>query len=350
MGSAFTTKQYVNQPVVSTHDMHPYRGPITYHSSAIDQEKVYNKDGSYYFKSDMGLLRSDEMESHTTSKDVVNSQGNYSTSKDVVNFEENYSLLDNNLHETFLDYPKSTSCYLDGRYFYEAFRGYPGLCKNPLHVRIYQGEDGMTYSDVYMDYCEMDISVPVIAKASIQFGDDFLHSCLIIIEPEVNGRRQVLMFDPVEFDSKSASKEEIEQIVLFVGTIVESYLTTKIPNIDFDIEWQSSDKPISKCQVSGFCNAHIIMYANCYLKNYLYNEHIPYEPDYILSYVSMLEDNYTLCGMCEPQVEFGMPSSATTGLVLGGLGGLAIGGAAGAPLAGAAVGALGGYAVGSLAQ
>jgi len=248
------------------------------------------------------------------------------------------------LGSDYSKYSNTKNCYLDGRYFYSCFEDYPGLCKEPMHIKTSQDDTGF-YSDIFLEHSRMDHSVPILIKGIIAHNNEPLHSVLIIIYPETKGTRHVSLFDPIEL-SRGVNEDMAIKTTEAIGVLVESYLSTVLRNILLETITLTIPKVRASCVVSGYCNAFIILYAFSELSN------TSYDPEEIKRYCTLIESNYSVCDDCEPSIEYGSISPQASGALVGGLGGLAIGGlagGAGGALLGGTLGALGGYAVGSLA-
>lgn len=259
---------------------------------------------------------------------------------------ENYIDYEDFPYNDFTEYDETTSCYMDGRYFNSVFAKYPGLCTEPIHLRFMKDGDYSVY-DIYMNHCHIHEDEIVLVKVNIEIGN-YTHCGLLLIHPEEYGERCVTFFDPVEMD-KNYDRISNQMVVERIGDIIRTFLTPSLPNMVFETRIKTVKKPVTKCIISGYCVAHIIMHAlHC-----LHGDNFPCNHGEIKRFVSMVENNFSLCPHCPPQIEYGHPDSTTTGLVLGGLGGAAIGGALGGStgfLVGGATGALGGYALGSLSN
>lgn len=257
------------------------------------------------------------------------------------------NLLQNNLSENSDLYPESESCYLDGRYFNEVFKGYPGLSTSPLTIRVSSGEN--QHVDVFMPKVEVDCSYPILIRVITELTDEIRHSSLIIIYKKSN---YFTFFDAVEgedIEQRSIVSDKIAQVCYM-------YVDNIFRGITMETVTMTMPKFESKCLVSGWCNGHIIMYTLECLDNYHFSNTSTYTPfvyipTNVKKFARMLEEEYELCSCSKPEIEYGNINSAAGGALVGGLGGLAIGGLVGGPtgaLVGGTTGALGGFAIGSM--
>lgn len=264
-------------------------------------------------------------------KNKIEVNVNYSTEEEYSEEieEKNNCILYNNLHDTYMQYPESEKCYLDGRYFNAVFNGYPGLCKEPLHFRISKINDEYI-NDIWMHRCTIEnINSILLIRVIVDMDDILHHSSLLIIEPPVRGVRRACLFNT----SHSSNSKWTE----LLASEVFNYLSPSIPNMAiYPYHLQVEQLP-SSCQVSGWCNAFIIAYAVAALTGK------SYDPANIRRYASMIERHYPLCPHTEPEVQYG-DQDALAGAAVGGI----AGGLLTRSVGGFALGALGGYAIGSL--
>ena len=259
---------------------------------------------------------------------------------------ENVSIMDTYFHDTYEEYDDTPNCFLDGRYFKQAFNNYPNVSPEPMSINIYKNGGENYVGDVIFPHYEVDSSKPILFRVVVDVEGLIRHSCLVIIEPQrkCDMYRNVIYFNPIEMAGEDNLTDIINQTVDNIAGVIYKYLMISIPNIKLYIESAIVTKPETVCLISGFCNAHVIKRAVCYLKNQTYN------PYHIKKYAHMLERNYYLCPTCPVEEEYGTYHSAATGALVGGAVGAGLGGLVGGPIgavAGLGVGALGGYALGA---
>ena len=240
-------------------------------------------------------------------------------------------------NERWLKYPHTKNCYLDGRYFAIVFKNLDNVFPQPLTVDIDQG-------DTIVSLPKMHIKDNMLVRVVVNINNEIKHSCLLIFE----NKNKVIYFNPIELSHSEEEKYELDirNSVDILGLIIHKYLLIHNPHIKMFTEEEIINKESnSKCNISGFCNAHVIKRAACHLLNKRY------EPYDITQFASMIEHNYILSSTEEPEIEFGMMSSGTAGALVGGAIGLGVGGLIGGPVgavAGLGVGALGGYALSTI--
>lgn len=275
---------------------------------------------------------------------------NYEGYKDVkrCEYNDNEMILNTNHHQEYLKYEDTRNCFLDGRYFNAVFNGYEGHCSEPLYIKIYNNED-RNVADVILPETKVNFNHKVIIRVVVDIKGIIRHSCLLMIDPmkENDNSRMVTLFDPVELSRSGVSEIEIEitQMVEMIAGLIYRYLKVSIPNLRLFIESPIMEKPYSPCEISGFCNAHVIKRAVDYLLNQ------EYDPVFIKRYANMIETNYYVCPHGEVEEEYGSLDRPLTGALVGGAIGAGLGGIAGGPVgavAGLGVGVLGGYALGSI--
>lgn len=222
----------------------------------------------------------------------------------------------------FKSYPKSKSCYLDGRYFNKVFENYPGLLSNPLYIHIHKNEI-TSYMTNTLFNTEINLLRVVITSDTIR------HSVLVIIDHQAE---TILIYDPDTYHP------ELHKIIVDNVTNYFDYdyniiddeivITTKIPKY---------------CKKSGLCNALVILYAYRYLMNeYVTNDDIIH----IRNFMNAIEENYTL-PPGTPDIEYLSDNNLLFiggGALTGGAVGAAVGGPYGA-IAGAGLGGLGGFLI-----
>lgn len=292
--------------------------------------------------SDLELINSytdDELDIPNVATEYLNSTSNsrMSVGSRDTTVTKPGCILYNNLADTYMQYPESNECYLDGRYFNEVFRGYPGLCTEPLHVNISSHpicKDKMQNCvDAYMRECQVeDINSTLLIRVVTDMDNVVHHSSLLMIEPPVAGIRRGILFNSSEVSCVDPKQTQYTQ---YLAQVVYQAMAIKIPNLDLYPYNLQTNKLPTRCRMSGWCNAFIIMYAVSSLTGRCY------DPANVKRYASMIECCYPLCPHSQPEVQYG--GDSLEGAVLGGLAGLAIAGPEGAVL-----GLLGGYAVGSM--
>jgi hypothetical protein len=230
--------------------------------------------------------------------------------------------------DNYKSYPKTKSCYLDGRYFNKVFHKYPGLIKEPLVINITEKGDEARYS-VDMKPTDIDNRFPGLLRVIINTPTT-RHSNLLLVDYK---GEKLFRFDPMGKDHSPYFNE--------INKIIEGYMDMYI---DFDMFVIDNPPYVTKnpeCDKGGFCVAYVVKYAYDYLNQR------EFDPSEILRFSNMVEQKYGPLPEMGKDVEYGPRGPDPRNLLIGGLGGAAVGGLlAGGP--GLLVGGLGGMAVGSL--
>jgi hypothetical protein len=187
----------------------------------------------------------------------------------------------------------------------------------------------MAKTDIAMD-------VPVLIRIVISITQSIKHSCLLIIYPPMCGKRHAVLFNPLEPWQVNST----ESVVDSLAVALNQYMGLWIQNLCIDVSTVTMPHSESRnCAISGWCNAHVLMYALYILCGYRY------DPVNIKRFASMIESHYYICPHEPPEIEYGTVGTAATGALVGGLAGYALSG--GSP-AGLVLGTVGGLAIGSL--
>lgn len=253
--------------------------------------------------------------------------------------------------KSYLNYPETESCYLDGRYFNKVFEDYPGLLKEPLRIKIVERKRAHRHlihseqsQQVFINMREekIDMKQPGLLRLIITLqvdGKTSRHSNLLILNYANN---TVYRFEPL---GKTAPYFEK------INEVIENYLSLfldfqlEVIDINLDEVWHERNP---KCAIdrSGFCTAYIILYAYCFIKGCG-----EYDPQEIRRFAKFIETNYGPLPREGAEVEYGLVTGAqgNTGqnALIGGLGGATLGALAGGPT-GLLLGGLGGAVAGSL--
>lgn len=243
----------------------------------------------------------------------------------------------------YRNYPKTSSCFLDGRYFNEVFHKYPGLIVKPLNIFLITDNikyNGKVEYQSYMNPVTLDQSYPNLLRVIITTQDKqgkiySRHSNLVIIDWTNN---KVYRFEPSP--EKSIYHDQINQIIQeYLG----KYLT---------FEMYELENPLQKAEInpvcvearfkSGYCVAYIIKYAHDYLTGRQYN------PSHIRRFSALIEKKYGPLDPREADIEYGLfgEGDRTGPTLLGGLGGAAVGGILTGSAGGALLGGIGGGLLG----
>lgn len=243
--------------------------------------------------------------------------------------------------ENYREFPATSSCYLDGRYFNLVFRDYGGLIPNPLIVSVYE-TDKDTYMNMEMEPTNIDFNYTGLMRVIIKTSRS-LHSALLIIN-HVN--RIATLYDPLTHKHNELVRSLVESYlkiylptyrVELVSNSAASNIRTPYVTVSQHSTGNTSTRPENNpnCLVSGYCNAYVIKYAYDYLLGK------PFDGRDIKQFAACVENFYgKLEG--EPEIEYG-DGNVFGGILLGSLGGAAIGG-----LVGGGRGVLPGMAIGGL--
>ena len=224
-------------------------------------------------------------------------------------------------------YPCSKSCFLDGRYFNLVLRPlYKGIITSPLIIKIKQ-HDCELHAKIK---CKIDLTqlkgdclkiVRVIIHA-----EQIRHSALLFFNPST---RECWFWNPVMNETHSV-------IDLIIIQKIKEYLCLDkhMLNIKKTVINESIDE---NCDESGYCNAYIIMYVLCWLRD------IELCLDNVKKFMYCIEKYYCRDLIGSPDIEYrygrrgyggyGRRGYGGTGLGLGLglLGGIALGSALAAP-------------------
>lgn len=221
--------------------------------------------------------------------------------------------------DNYRKYKKTNRCYLDGRYFNLVFSKYPGLQKDPIHIK-YILEDGLMITKINYNKIKMVEKYYNIVRVIIETNNN-KHSGVCIINPMT---KEIYYFDSAKIDKNSKN---------IIKNTLKNIFQQKINIIDFDIITEKNNK----CVKSGFCVAYSIKYVYDFLLN---REHTF---DNIRSFSQKIINYYPSLDISNCDIEYGLGGTLFGALGGGVLGGL-VGGSGGA-LIGAGLGGLGGYAL-----
>ena len=217
----------------------------------------------------------------------------------------------------YKNYPKSTKCYLDGRYFNLVLHDIPGLIDNPIIVSYNENNDnGIMYYEMSlrMEYFPLNKKGYNIIRVIIQ-SKKIRHSMLLLFALD---KKDAVLWNAITEPLEGNYKKLYLQINDLIKNFLQEYgnynlrlINSIVPKIE-----------MKNCEVSGYCNAHIIKYVIDW-----HNQINKYDASDILKFVSAVEENYKhlLTGSPDIEYRFGVGG----GLALGGalVGGALIGGA-----------------------
>jgi hypothetical protein len=220
---------------------------------------------------------------------------------------------DVNLHN-YKYYPKTSSCYLDGRYFNKVFSKYPGLISKPLHITILHNNGRNEYTN-QMKQSMINTQYPGLLRVIIN-TPGHRHSNLLILD---YSDHKAYRYDP--HGTSSPYYQEINQIIKKYLNIYFSFDV-----VDVDVPVNDIGNPIctSNGTKNGFCVAYVIKFAHDWLNQ------IQYKADDILRFAGAVEYLYGKLPEDKPDVEYGLFGSPNDGrlnpqgALIGGLGGAAI--------------------------
>ena len=238
--------------------------------------------------------------------------------------------------DDYKSYSPTSSCYLDGRYFYKVFARYPGILPHPLHLSIRSNDKlyiSMKQSNVNTEY-------PGLLRLVIETSTS-RHSNLLILDYN-NGI--VYRFEPLGKDSEYFNE---------INSMVENYLNfffdMKLEVIDIDLRTvldEKNESCIRRGEKSGFCTAYIIMYAYAYLHGQ------DFDPSNVLKFAHKIEETYGSLPKHGEEKEYGLLTgddnqNQLRNVLIGAGSGALIGGVA-AGGKGALAGGLGGALIGAI--
>ena len=220
-------------------------------------------------------------------------------------------------------------CYLDGRYFNIVLKDIPGVITTPMNIHlIHDHKKHITAYQIYMELCNLDLSLPYHYIRVITTTHNQRHSSLLILMTE---NQLAFLYDP------TFRNPHLKTMVTAIKELLPSYLIQYIPFTDthpYTIN-------VEGCSKVGYCMAYVIKYV---LDQNKYDT-----PNDIQEFSQFIIDTYgPLEG--EPDISYDL-SPVAQGAIFGGLTGAAVGGLAtgsvGGLLIGGGIGALGGAAIGS---
>lgn len=175
-------------------------------------------------------------------------------------------------------------CYMDGRYWNEVLKDYPGLVKEPMYIIIREKksrETGMMEEKIHFRFDVKsntnDSNLPLLARLIIQTPKS-RHCNLLIITPEKLYRMEPLT---------DQYTEKIDEI------LEDFFFEHDLETIEFSLNEKND-----KCEESGFCTAYVLMYALAFINGEDFN------PSEVRKFVRQVEENYSL-PEGEPEIEYG---------------------------------------------
>ena len=214
----------------------------------------------------------------------------------------------------YKNYPETTKCYLDGRYFNLVLKEIcPGLIEHPLIITIKRDDHKKLKGNMFMGYSPLNDKELSFIRVIVQ-ADDMRHSMLLIVDPQ---RKESFLWNATSKDSEyyRVVEDGIKQITkeLFGNNYEMVSETVGISNI---VPKTCQGKPV------GYCNAYVIKRVIDIMHDK------SFDGSEILRFVSAVEDNYSDLLTGEPDIEYWGGGLLLGGLGLGLLGGVAIGAAA----------------------
>ncbi len=237
--------------------------------------------------------------------------------------------------DSYKQFPDTTSCYLDGRYFNKVFHKYPGLVREPLHINIIKDEEtGNVRYEEWMKDTPINNNYVGLLRVIINTNGS-RHSNLVLID--YRGKK-IFRFDP--YGRSSLYFDDVNKII-------ENYLDRWI---DFDmyvienpVYDQKNPDCVAKEIKGGFCVAYVIKFAYDYLNGR------SFDPSHILKFASMIKKTYGPLPETGKDVEYGLfDSQRGRNVLIGGIGGVILGGALTGSATGAIVGGISGSLIGSI--
>lgn len=207
-------------------------------------------------------------------------------------------------------------CFLDGRYFSQVFRNYPGLNPTPVRIRYFH-EEGHIRRSVTSTLVAPPAKVTSITRVIIEYPSGLKHAAVLLIN---FWEKKAVWFDP-------HSAAEIEDIrAEHLAQVTHDFLRQVIgPDIQL---YNESRKVVeippgkgsqAKCDRVGFCNAYVILFTWAYLNEIPLREEDYLNPQTILKFAQRVTETQEL-PVGPPEVEY-----LIGGLALGLLGGTALG-------------------------
>ena len=195
---------------------------------------------------------------------------------------------------------RTDSCSLDGAYFNKIFSEYPGLLKNPLNIRIRKGRNGVR-KYAHMEQNAINTDYPGLLRVNIE-ANNFRHSNLLILDYE-NGIAH-------RFEPLGKNAPHFQEVTDAIDDYLNAFFDFDIEVIDADF----ADEKNEKCDNSGFCVAHVILFAYCYL-----NKKDCSSCKDIRRFAAKIEQTYGKIPVNEQEVQYGNTALNTAaGAVVGG--------------------------------
>lgn len=234
----------------------------------------------------------------------------------------------------YKDYPETSECYLDGRYFNLVLAPlHKGVSLNPLMIDIEEDLDGnasyirMHMHDTVIRSDTSSIIRVIIRSASIR------HSALLVINTADNN---VWFWNPKSnYHIKTGSDGLEKHIIHRIRGFLKVLGGMKFTEINYPIDEEYNSQCLSQGYMSGYCNAYIIKFVIDWINNRTV------DLTDIRRFVSAIEHKYSSQLTGEPDIEFSTKSGTLIGGLVGGGAGVLIGGAIGGP-----IGAIGGGLIG----
>lgn len=252
------------------------------------------------------------------------------------------------LLQTYNTHAPSERCYLDGRYFNEVLKEYPGLSPNPIVLRISERECRMTEGEGWEQEFELKelTAGPVNVKLNPQFPD--LVRVIIEVDQVQNGsvagsvrtrHSNLLIVDPR--DKRCYRFEPLQSHKYFqqVNDALELFVSVSLPDYQF-VSMEQHPQMVEddrKCAGKGMCIAYVLLMACLFVGEQPLK--ISDDPQHIYRFAGAVEHMYQVEQGGYEDIEYGWASTlggAAIGTILtGGLGGLLVGALAGSALGGA---------------
>lgn len=205
------------------------------------------------------------------------------------------------------NFPESTSCGSDGRYFSLVLGNYPGVVRYPIEMEITPNDQkikayNISYRRDYLNIVRLIVQTPTIRHAVLLFVDTM--------------QSKAELWDPKD-EMLPQNNEHVAQMLKLVDLLIPSGYTFDYTEAYFDTNFPL----VCKNKVKGYCNAYILREALDRINNR------PSDTRSIKRFISAVEYHYKTRLEGQADNEYG-PVGLGVGLLTGALLGGALVGAA----------------------